>query len=265
MTNLSEVWRRATVAELAWVDAAGATGIPVVPLVRDGRPCVALPYSRYDDVAYLDQQVVTFSITDIVDNAPAAASASGRVEVLWDTDGVEFLGELLPQEIVKYPPTRLRADGLMAQRDNWWWVGRILITLTDVHHERGLPGRTRPADAVLVRARHGRADVEVVTAHDWPAETGSVPVFGRDGTLLEGQGEEVFVFGHDRSQDAERWERWHRRGHLIGEDLQITESEGSPSGPLKPWSLRQRYRNERAIARECKRGIAAAERNRPRG
>lgn len=259
MTDPVSSWRRATVAELGWLAPHGPAGIPAVPLLRDDRLCVALPFSWWGRLPGLDRGRATFTVTETSGDAPRGVMAAGRVSLEYDTEGRAFTGDLLDQEIVKHPPTRLLADGAMARRDNWWWVARLLVTLTDVEAVRPLPWRSRATDALLLREREGHAWADVVTAPAWPAE-GTIRLFERAGAEIAGGGEPAVALGHGRSPDHERWESWYRRGTLIGDELRLTAAEGAPSQELPPMSLMQRYRDHRALARECRRGIAAAER-----
>lgn len=279
MADLSTLWQRATVAEMCWLGSDGPEGLAVVPLWLAGQPCVALPYSHFQQVRDLDGRPAAFCVTRTKQNTSAAGVATGRLSLLQDPEGEIFLPELLAQEIVKFPPTRLLADGLMAQRDNWWWVGRMILTLT-VEGSAPLPGRDRPGDAVLVRSDRGRPAVSVVSASHWPGAGSSVSVVERAGADVErgdtargntaggdapaggaavtGAGEQVLVFGHHRSPDAERWEMWQRRGTLHGDELRVTEADGDPAPALPALSLAQRYRTHRRRSRECRRGLAAA-------
>lgn len=260
MRAFAEIWARATVAELNWLGPAGPEGMPVVPLVLEGSPCVALPYSQVHHLPGLVGATTVFSVTDQLSGGRAAALASGSVEVTEDPQGKRFVDQLLEQEVVKYPPSRLRIDSLMARRENWWWVPRILVRLHDIRSESEVTGRTRATDALAVRAVDGVPHVQVLTADDWPWQCDEVvEVFGRDGAPVGGRGEPTLVYSHQYSPDFERWERWHRRGRLRGERLHIEESEGQPLEAVPPLRFLERYLNHRQVARACRAGIATAE------
>lgn len=287
MADLVQHWTEARAAEVCWVGPTGPVGVPVVPLLLGGRPCAALPYSTYDDVAHLGTAgVAAFAVTQ-VDGADEAATgngqgaaaadrqeaapdpraggmvregavAVGRVHVQHDVNGSLFLDDLVDQEIAKYPPTRRLAESAWAQREHWWWVGRMIVVLTAIEVERSLPARNRSHDAVLVRDLGGRPAVDVVSAQGWPERKGPMDLFSRDGKLLEGRGGQAQAWGYNRSPGEERWELWHRDGHLDGEELRVTEAIGRPRGrlpALTPWAW---FRHRRALARNCKRGIAMA-------
>ncbi|PWV51058.1 hypothetical protein [Nocardiopsis sp. L17-MgMaSL7] len=263
MTELITVWQRSTVAELSWTSSSGPSGIPVVPLMWRDTPCVALPYSMAGTALSLRGRTVAFSVSAQDAGGRSAVVGTGPVEVVEDLDGSEFVEHLVEQEAIKHPPTRLRADSLIARRENWWWVPRLIVSLTSVEEQRELHPRTRAEDALLVRDRSGRPEVEVVTAKEW-SSSGGLTLWARGGAPLEGRGEPAFVFAHQYSPDFERWERWSRSGLLTGDSLTVTDAEGAPvgdapSGPLSPYGLLERLSNHRSLARTCRSAIAQAE------
>ncbi len=228
-------------------------------------PCVALPYSMAGTALSLRGRHVAFSVSAEDAGGRSAVVGTGPVEVVEDLDGTEFVEHMVEQEVIKHPPTRLRADSLLARRENWWWVPRLLVSLKSVEEQHGLHPRTRADDALLVRDRSGRPQVDVVTAEDWSnGSTESLILWSRGGGLLEGSGEPAFVFAHQYSPDFERWERWSRSGSLSGESLLVTEAEGTPvgefpSGPLQPFGLLERFSNHRSLARTCRSAITDAQ------
>lgn len=266
MNDLVTVWQRSTVAELSWTSPSGPAGIPVVPLMWRDTPCVALPYAHADVALRLrERQHVAFSVTDEGAGGRTAVVGVGPVDVVEDLEGHEFVEHLLEQEVVKHPPTRLRADSLMARRENWWWVSRVLVTLGTIEEEYPLHPRTRAEDTLLVRERSGRPVIDVVTAEGRPERSvENIDLWARNGGLLKGVDEPAFMFSHQYSPDFERWERWFRSGRLSGESLLVNESDGTPtgtapSGPLSPYRLWERFTNHRSLARACRKGIGEAE------
>lgn len=262
MRKFVTVWQRCTTAELCWLSAEGPVGIPVVPLIWEGTPCAALPFAHLDLVETLTGSTAAFSVTEgaaLAEDVPAAV-ASGGVELRYDVEGELFAEHLVEQECVKHPPTRLRADSLMARRENWWWMPRIIVSLAEPYEEREVPARRHPADALLVRSADHRPRVEVVTAEQWPEGGGSeVELWARDGRALQGRGDAAFVFGHRHSPDFERWERWYRSGTLTGDTLAVAEAAGDPETEPAPFSMLARLRNHREVERACRAGIARVE------
>lgn len=268
-------WRQASTAEVLWATQRGPRGIPVVPLVwpQDQTPCAAVPLSHLDEVNSLSHNA---AFTVHTRHAPAKTLlATGRVDIRLDLAGEDFIDHLLTQEAAKHPPTRLRADSLMARRENWWWLPRVLITLTETAHVHALPARTRPEDALLVRQRPDDAerseepDVTVVAAAHWPnpGQTSQIELWSRDGAALNGNNETAFVFGHRHSPDFERWQRWYRSGTLQDDMLQVWSGDGAPqpgdehAGAAVPFTLRERWSNHRRTVKACKAGIAQAEKH----
>ncbi len=274
MEGFAERWRRATVGEVVWVDAAGnPSALSVVPLVDGATPCVALPYSLADLAPSLRSAAgAAFAVTDsrAVPAGAAGLAAVGRLTVTEDVTGEFFPGDLLDQELVKYPPSRMLADSPMLCRENWWWLPRIVVRLDQVARTVALPVRSdADRDALLVRDDGAGLRLDVVTAPDWAAEQVALRCadarhadasHGAAGTPLRGDGAPTLAHGHDYTPDGEKWEIWSRRGLLHGDQLTVVAREGEPGLDPTPMRLLERLRTHRALQRACRRGIAAAER-----
>lgn len=262
--ELAATWRAALVGEVVWVTATGQVGgVAVVPLERDGLPCVALPYASAKVVETLrDSPRAAFAVSDGRSGNRAGAVITGPVRVFDDLDGTRFGTDLLPGELVKHPPSRALADSVLLRRENWWWIPRIIVTLAVVDAAYELPRRTEPAhEGVLAYDNGRRLRVEVVTAagHDWG--TPRIELHTAGGELLRGSGEPAVIIGQDHSEpDFERWESWTIRGVLRGEELLVADRVGEPGAALAPLGLRARLRRQRALERACQAGIQAAER-----
>lgn len=262
MQDFPTSWRRSVVGELCWLTADGPKGVPVVPLDLDGQPCVALPLAHLAEVDSLPGRAA-FCVTaqGVTDPGRPGAVAVGPIEVSMDATGSQFNGDLVEQEIVKHPPTRLRAGSLMARGENWWWLPRAIITLGTVEKVHEVGPRADANHGLLVRERDYDVDVSVVTAAGWAGGPGSpVELWARGGAEPEGRGEPALVFGHQASPDFEKWERWSRAGTLHGQDLALTRAEGAPEADPRPFRLLERLRNHWQVERACRRGIAAVER-----
>ena len=286
MPDMVEAWGRAALGELCWVGPSGPTGMTVVPLVWDRQVCVALPFSRLDVALELRGRRAAFAVTDQVRGGRTTVAGFGRARVRFDVHGATFVEHLLGQEILKYPPTRLRADSLLARRENWWWVARALVTLDPLDNAVPQVGRSRPDQALLVTGDSGseRAaapggerpydgvsassltvpGLRVVTAPEWPSRAGErVELYPCDGSLLDGDGRSGYVFGHQHSPDLERSEQWYREGRIEGEHLVVRSAEGMPAEALPPFRLWERFRHHRSVERACRAGIATLERTVP--
>ncbi|MBE2997665.1 hypothetical protein IDM40_02935 [Nocardiopsis sp. HNM0947] len=263
MQDFHDLWRRSTVAELSWLSPGGPCGIPVVPLDDGGRPCAALPLSLLPEIDSLPgRAALSVTVPGVADPDRPGQVAVGPVEVRLDPRGKLFGGELVEQEAHKHPPTRLRAGSLMARNENWWWMGRALVFLSEAESVHTVRPRSSADHALLVREEHGAPAVRVVSSPDWSVRTDrpSLPLADAGGTALEGRGEKVLVFGHQASPDFERWERWTREGTLTGQDLVVAGAEGGPDPSPRPFGLLERLRNHREVERACTAGVAELER-----
>lgn len=252
-TSTTQVWHRAVGAELSWLGADGLSSIPIVPLTHRGRFCAALPYHRIQEVASLsDGTLATWTVTDPRTRGGHGVAVRGPVSVLDDVDGEVFTAELLDAELVRHPPTRLRADSAMARREHWWWLPRRIVTLERVDAHRPLTCRRADTDGLLVTERPaGGVDVAVV---DVAAEGSDLAqLSGLDGSAVRGAGEPALVMGHEYSvPDLGRWTTWRLAGQLRGDELEITHRTGSPGAASAPQRLRDRLRAERDVARGCR-------------
>ncbi|PRW63984.1 hypothetical protein CEP50_07265 [Actinopolyspora mortivallis] len=257
-------WRRAWTAELCWVDANGCpNGIAVTPLLRSGTPCVALPYCHLGlarEIAAAGR--VGAAVTDrrsLGGGTAGGLVAYGTVALTEDRSGQVFLDELLDQELVKYPPSRVLADSVLDRRENWWWTPRLLLELTGVDEVLEQPPRSAPVEhALLLRAGSAGVRIRNVTLHGASSERVSC-------TALDGAELPCFdtgtLFGHDyTAPDFERWESWRLFGDCRADGFVVRSREGNPTRRLTPLGLLERLRRERRIARACRDGIARAER-----
>jgi hypothetical protein len=265
VNEFDRLWRRALTGEICWLAASGEPVVlPVTPLLAGAEqvPCVAIPYADAGEVASLRSAgTVAFAVTDSrsLDRGLPGRAAIGTVEVVDDTEGEIFSGELLRQELMKYPPSRTLADSPLLCRENWWWLPRIIIRLDHVRRELELPARTNPAtQAVLVRDDGtGLALDTVAVAHDREPVRLSRLAAGS----LRGDGAPTALCGYDYSMpDLERWERWSLHGALYGDELSVSRRSGDPEAELAPLSLLPRIRRQHALARACRRELAARER-----
>ncbi|WP_028647090.1 hypothetical protein [Nocardiopsis sp. CNT312] len=258
MHDLATAWRRSPSGEMCWLSDDGPRALPVVPLMAD-HPCVALPLAYLSEAdSLLDR--AAFCLSAAAGPQEPTLVATGRIRVLVDLDGSVFGGDLVEQEVVKHPPTRLRSGSLMARRENWWWMPRAVVSMVEVDAVRPLSARTRADDALLVRQVGADARVDTVTARDWSSGPGGeVELWPRDGSGLDGDGT-ALVLGHQASPDYERWECWRRTGRLRGQTLTVAAADGGPDPSPRPFTLLERLRNHREVRRACRAGIAAAER-----
>lgn len=263
MHDVVTAWGRALVAEVCWLGPyERPEGLPVTPLLHDDVPCLALPYShRMTAHALGAAPEVAFAVTDArtLASGVRGAAAVGAATVVDDLDGALFTGELLDQELVKYPPSRTLCDSVLLRRENWWWLPRLIVRLDRVSRCVELPARTDPStEALLVRNGTGLR-IDTVRGDDWDRERVHVPAM--TGDPVRGDGAPALALAHDYSlPDLERWESWTVHGRLLGDELAIGERHGERGAPLRPLRLVERIRRQRALEKACSREIAAAER-----
>lgn len=259
MVGFVPLWKRATSAEVAWIDGSGdPVSITAVPLVDGAVPCVALTYDRAALAASLvGAAEVAFAVTDSR-SLPAGAGAAAAVGRVGVAEQVVLDEGLLTQELRRFPPSRALADSLLLRRENWWYLARVLVRLDRIDRVRELaPRRDAGRDALLVRDDGAGLRLDVATADDWSGERVAL----RSDGPLHGDGTAVLAHGHDFSPDRERWESWSVRGHLRGDRLDVSSRDGAPGLDPRPPRLLERLRRARALERGCRRGIAAAERS----
>lgn len=154
---------------------------------------------------------------------------------------------------------------LLARNENWWWMGRAVVTLSEAETVHTVRPRASADHALLVREKHGDAAVRVVSSPDWSMRGGpSLCVEDCSGTALDGRGERVLVFGHQASPDFERWERWTRQGRLTGQGLTVTGFDGGPDPSPRPFGLLERLRSHREVEQACTAGVIEVERREQR-
>lgn len=241
--------RRAQLAEVAWLDGAGRPDLTVaVPLVLDDAPTLALTYDRLElarAVAASGQVALTLATPALLRGATPVA-ATGHAVLEEDPRGERFREQLLDQELAKYPPARRFADSPLLQRENWWYLPRLVLRLT------GLGGaRTLDAPGTVAAVRDGdRLAVEGCDLDDLGDHARIRRAELPDGpaALLEHGGEV-----------PELEFRWHRRlrGDLLGGQLAVVERDEIPPPAGRPGVV-TRWRDERRLGRACRLGLRRA-------
>lgn len=237
-----------SLAEVSWLVAGQPRVRGVVPLVHDDVPVLAFTYADQDlarEVA--GSPVVALSLTE-----PRSTGAAfvplvlvGRPRLVEDPSGDLFATDLLPQELRRYPPSRVLADSPLLQREHWWYLPRLLVEI-DVDAVVQVPTREDPArDHLLVVAAADGLAVHVARlAGDGPA---LVSLASQDPPP---PGPAV-LFGQDASfPDLEEWTQWSSRGWWDGVGLQVVE-EPTRIGLGRPPGLLQRWRRQRDFERRC--------------
>ena len=244
--------RAVSVGEVAWRDDTGPRATGALPLVGAHGPVLALPYA---------ERALASSIgrSDEVLLALTEPRGSGRAFVplllrctphlITDPTGERFTAELLDQELLRWPPSRLRADSVLLRREHWWWLPRLLVELR-VEGVEPLLAREPGTGHLLVVDVDGRLEARTATVHPEPL---AVQVHGGD----PGDGAAV-LHGQDLSfPDLERWGRWSWAGRWQDGSLAVTRAPQSVGLPPVPGVL-ARWRAHRDLERACRRALREA-------
>lgn len=241
-----------SVGEVAWADRDGTPrAAGVLPLTRAGVPVIALTLDRTALATSLaGADVVDLLVRDPRNTAEHWRPAGWRCRsrLVEDLDGAVYQEQLVLQELRRYPAARRYADSPLLAREHWWYLPRLIVELTAVDDLDPLPARGGAEDLLLVTVDRGRPVVGGAQASDGTlTPTWGVPPAPGPG----------LVFGQDASfPDLEVWRTWQR-------PVTVTGGEVVPDEPLPdlalggPPGLWQRWRDERAFASACRRGIAA--------
>lgn len=254
--DIAAAARGALLAEVGWRAPDGGWHATVlVPLTVGGAVTFALPYAQLataDALASAERVVVVCSDARLALAGWEPAAACGSVALEDDPAGERFRAELLDEELRKHPPARLLADSLLQQRENWWYLPRLLVHL-------------RRVDATWPVAPRGGADTGVLFASGpRPATTvevvtddgNGVGLAALDGRDLPATGAAVLL-RHDCSvPDLEQRTQLEQRGRLHAGILTVDEADGRLALPGP--GLLGRYRRTRAFERACRRGLATA-------
>lgn len=237
-----------SLAELSWVDDGREPRVlGVVALLRDERPTVAFTYA--DEAAARAVAAagpVALSLTEPrstgADFRPLLAR--GRPLLVEDPVGDVYATELLLQELRRYPPSRVYVDSPLLQRENWWYLPRLVVEL-DIESVDPLPARADADDHLLV----------VAGSHGPAVHPARLPAHGRERLVLDVDGSPppgpAVLFGQDASfPDLENWSQWSYRGVWDGSVFTVREAPAAVGlGPTL--GLRQRWRRHRDLERGC--------------
>ena len=238
-----------SLAEVSWVAACLPRVRGVVALVRGDVPVLAFTYAD-EHVAreVAGSPMVTLSLTEPRSTGTAfhPLVVVGRPRLLEDPFGDLFATDLLPQELRRYPPSRLLADSPLLQREHWWYLPRLIVEI-DVDTVAQLSTRDDPAlDHLLVVAKADGPVVRVARLADGDPER--VCLASEDSPPPPGP---AVLFGQDASfPDLELWTQWSYRGRWDGTGLQVDEAPAR-IGLERPRGLLQRWRRQREFERRC--------------
>lgn len=238
-------------AELSWVTPTGRPdALPATPLLLGEQPALAYPYAYAGlarEIAAAPAIALTLSEPRMTGSGWRSLTAIGHATLVEDPEGELFRERLLREELRKYPPSRALADSLILQRENWWYLPRLIVLL-DLRSSTWVAPRTAEAHQVLTVWDGDRLHVDTVTVADAGADR--LKLAGLSGRpAVDGP---AALLGHDFSvPDLERWTPWVTRGNLTGDVLSVTDRPARTT--LEPnLSLRQRYRRQRELEKACR-------------
>jgi hypothetical protein len=257
-----------SLSALAWHSASGPRCRGVVALVRRDRPVLAFTYAD-EAVA---REVIAAGTATLALTDPRGTRRGFRplllragVRLVEDPEGTVFTAELLEQELLRFPPSRVLADSPLLQREHWWYLPRLLVELDVEHVETWDPAPPSDPDGSDLGGA-GRSHL-LVTAADRPTgavDVHRVDVVGEDDRVLELALEPrdrapaagpALLFGQDAAfPDLERWTQWSYRGEWEEPAFTVVEAPARRGlGPAP--GLLQRWRRQRDLERRCRRAL----------
>jgi len=222
--------------------------------VYDGRPAAAFTYADEAvarSVAAAHSVVLSCTEPRSAGSHFTAMAITGRPRLVADPAGDVFVGELLDQELRKFPPSRLLADSPLLRREHWWYLPRLIVVL-DVTTTDPLPARTGARDHLLVVTPSTAPSTEQAEAP--VVRVASAPPVAVDEPPPAG---EAVLFGQDASfPDLERWAQWRYRGRWDGQQLAVRE-EPTAVGPGATPSVWRRWRRQRDLEKRCRQALSS--------
>lgn len=256
-----------TSAELA---ALGAVVIPasggdspeiegVTPLMLDGAPAFTLTYDRLEEARRIGRSPqLTLALYDPrlarVGWSPLAVPVRATVEP--DPEGERFKEELLEQELRKHPPSRELANSFLLQRENWWYLPRLIVRLEPVETPRPLARREESSHGLLAWTT-GPSEHSCVQTVAVPSPDGErVPVSPLgEGTPPDGVPAALRL--HELElPEMERSATLKLCGRLRGGELAVERRAGAAELGPRPGII-ARWRWLRRLEWGCKRGLKA--------
>ncbi|HUH06650.1 MAG TPA: hypothetical protein VML96_02480 [Egibacteraceae bacterium] len=250
---------RAILAEIAYRRPDASVGIcALVPLVHDEEVVFALTYAARP----LAEALIASSSAAIVLSEPrlafpgwAPATAAVRLRVEADRDGAMFTAELLEQELRKHPPSRKYTDSLVARREHWWYLPRLLVRVSAID-VGAIPARTLPTDGVVAWDDGGAIRATVAGVEDW--EAGQVRLSWPVEASPPEQRRVATLYRHDFAvPDLEPRCEQTLEGELRGSQLTVQRRRGR-AGPPERSRLRERVLETWSLSRACRRELALA-------
>lgn len=248
----------AAMAELVIPSGSGAPAIePVVPLLLDGAPALALTYDRREKARAIERApALTLALAEPrmarIGWSPLAVGVRAAVEP--DPEGETFVEHLLEQELRKYPPSVPIANSFLLQRENWWYLPRLILRLEPRREPEPISRREDSGYGLLAwsppEADHPAA--RAVSVENVSAER---PRLDLPPDATPGNGTPATLRLHDfEVPEMERKTELILSGRVRGGGLEVESRSGSAELGKRPGAI-ARWRAERALQRGCKRGL----------
>ena len=247
----------AAVAELAYLDDVGSPRIePLTPLLLEKEPVFALTYDWIDLARKLEKSPevsLTFSDSRLARVGWSPLAVSGGIEVVPDPEGDLFLQELLDWEFRKFWPSRQLIGSLVLQKDNWWYLPRLVLRFTGTETPRLIERRTKPDHAVLAWRTDAGVVSDTVRVEDWEAERPVVTELPSEAALHDNA--PAALLYHDFSvPDREQQATLHLSGRLENRRLAVAQRNGSRTLGKRP-GIVARWRAQKDLERRCRAGL----------
>jgi hypothetical protein len=251
-------------AILGAVAVAGPAGGPpvvegVIPLLIDNAPAFTLTYDRLETARLIGRAPeITLALHDPrlarVGWSPLSARVRATVEP--DPEGDVFLEEMLEQELRKHPPSREIANTFLLQRENWWYLPRLIVRLEPVEIPRPLARREDPSHGLLAwSASPGEPPgVQTVAVRDTTSERLPVSALGPE--RLPDDAPATLRLHDLEIPEMESSATFNASGHLRSGELQVESRAGFAELGPRPGII-ARWRWLRRLERGCKRGLKA--------
>jgi hypothetical protein len=231
----------------------------VIPLLVDDAPVFTLTYDRLETARRIGR---TPEITLVLHDPRLARvgwsplSARVRATVEPDPEGGVFLEEMLEQELRKHPPSREIANTFLLQRENWWYLPRLIVRLEPVESPRPLARREDPSHGLLAWSGYPgeHPGAQTVSVPDTGGEPLPITPLGPGNLPNEVP---ATLRMHDLEiPEMESDTTFKASGRLRGGRLQVETRGGSAELGPRPGII-ARWRWLRSLEKGCKRGLKA--------
>lgn len=247
----------AAIAELVTRDSADAPVIePVVPLLLDGQPALALTYDRCETAHRLERApALTLALAEpkLARTGWSPLVVGVRATVDPGPDGELFVEHLLEQELRKHPPSVPLAGSFLLQRENWWYLPRLIVRLEPTGQPQPISRREDRSHGLLAWNPPDADHPEVRTVSVANVSADRIPLGLAQDAPPEGLPATL------RLQDFEAPEMERRaaltlRGRVRSGRLEVEQRTGSIGLGKRPGII-ARWRSARELERGCKAGI----------